>query len=104
VGVPAHARTDSYFQLAAPMSVILRAIEQNVIVPPNGALALYAGIYQPFMLQIVTHWSIATGRDLKAVTAPQTAGSVLQATAPGAVVPVTGRNGASGSRIATVLR
>jgi hypothetical protein len=103
VGVPAHARTDSYLQLAAPMSVILRAIEQNAIAAAGGAQSLYAGIYQPAMAQIITHWSIATGRDLKDMAVPQSSGVVLRATAPGAVT-TPARNGASPSRIAAALR
>jgi hypothetical protein len=104
VGVPAHARTDSYFQLAAPLSVILRAIEQDGIAAAGGAQSLYAGIYQDAMTQIITHWAIATGRDLKDVAAPQTTGAVLQATAPGAVAAASARNGGTTSRIAPALR
>lgn len=97
VGLPAHARSDAYFQLAAPMSVILRAIEQNAIVAAGGAASLFAGIYQPLMLQLITHWSIATGRELKDPVTTVSPGAVLRATAPGAVVPVAaaGRNGGS---------
>ena len=95
VGMAPHARADSYFQLAAPMSVILRAIEQNAIPAAGGASSLYRGIYQPLMLQIITHWSVATGRNLKDVTAAQNAGVVLQATAPGAVPAAPAMNGAA---------
>lgn len=104
VGLPPHARADSYFQLAAPMSVILRAIEQNAIALAGGAQSLFLGLYQPFMLQIITHWSVATGRNLKDAAAAPSAGAVLQATAPGAVAAVPARNGAGGSRIATAVR
>lgn len=94
VGLPAHARADSYFQLAAPMSVILRAIEQA----PVGAANFFAGFYQQLMLQVITHWSIATGRDLKDPTTAVTSGAVLRATAPGAVPVPLGRNGTSDTR------
>jgi hypothetical protein len=104
VGMAPHARADSYFQLAHPMSVILRAIEQNAILAAGGASSLYDGFYQPWMLQIITHWSIATGRNLKDVTAAQNAGVVLQATAPGAVPAVPAMNGAGSSRIAAAPR
>ena len=104
VGLAPHARADSYFQLAAPMSVILRAIEQNAIPAAGGASSLYRGIYQPYMLQIITHWSVATGRNLKDVTAAQSAGVVLQATAPGAVRAAPATNGAGSSRIASAPR
>ena len=97
VGMAPHARADSYFQLATPMSDILRAIENNAIPTAD---VLYRGVLQPFMLQIITHWSLATGRNLKDVTAAQNAGVVLQATAPGAVPAAPAMNGAGSSRIA----
>jgi hypothetical protein len=98
VGLPAHARADSYFQLAAPLSVILRAIEQSAIAAAGGAQSLFAGIYQALMLQIITHWSIATGRDLKDPMTVPASGAVLRATAPGAVPVAAGRNGGGDSR------
>jgi hypothetical protein len=104
VGLAPHARADSYFQLAHPMSVILRAIESNAIPLAGGASSLYRGLYQPHMLQIITHWSVATGRNLKDVTAAQPAGVVLQATAPGAVRTAPATNGAGSSRIAPAPR
>jgi hypothetical protein len=104
VGLAPHARADSYFQLATPMSNILRAIELNAIPAAGGAQSLYAGTYQPDMLQIITHWSVATGRNLKDVTAAQNAGIVLQATAPGAVRAAPATNGAGSSRIAAAPR
>jgi hypothetical protein len=100
VGLPAHARADSYFQLAGPMSVILRAIEQG----PVGAANFFAGFYQPLMLQIITHWSIATGRDLKDPMTAVHPGAVLRATAPGAVSVALSRNGGSESRVALAGR
>jgi len=104
VGMAPHARADSYFQLATPMSVILRAIEQDAIPVAGGAPSLYSGIYTPWMLQIITHWSVATGRNLKDVTAAPYAGAVLQATAPGAVPAAPSRNGAGSVRIAAAPR
>jgi hypothetical protein len=86
------------------MSVILRAIEQDAIPAAGGAPSLYSGIYQPWMLQIITHWSVATGRNLKDVTTAPYAGAVLQATAPGAVPAAPSRNGAGIVRIAAAPR
>ena len=100
VGMAPHARADSYFQLAAPMSLILREIELNGIAAAGGAQSLYRGKFQPDMLQIITHWSLATGRNLKDVTPAQNAGVVLQSTAPGAVPATPAMNGAGSSRIA----
>jgi hypothetical protein len=103
VGVVPHARADSYFQLAAPMSAILRAIE-NDAVHLAGPDSLYQGIYQPLMLQIITHWSVATGRNLKDRTAMQNTGAVLQATAPGALTAAPALNGSVNARIAVTGR
>jgi hypothetical protein len=68
VGVPAHSRTDAYLQLAQPMSLVLRAIENGTVT----ALGI-GGLYDPAvpgnlsapMLEIITNWSIATGRNMK---------------------------------------
>jgi hypothetical protein len=62
VGLPAHARSDAYFQLAVPMSNVLLAIEANAI---TAAPQLYSGFYMNDMLDIITHWSVATGRNIK---------------------------------------
>jgi hypothetical protein len=77
VGLPAHSRSDSYFRLATNMSLILREMELGTFNDPNGgAPALFqTGVFQAAMQETITHWSIATGRDVKvrpvAVTAPQ---------------------------------
>ena len=100
VGVPAHSRCDSYFQLAEPMSNVLLAIESNSI-----ALAsdLYAGFYTPDMLEIITHWSVATGRNIKDPTQRPSVGSVLQSPASATQAAAPGRI-SNGSRISHVLR
>jgi hypothetical protein len=74
VGLPAHSRTDSYLQLATNMSLILRAMENGTFNDGAGAIALFTpsppgdppNPFQEAMQQIVAHWTIATGRDLKA--------------------------------------
>jgi hypothetical protein len=77
VGLPAHSRSDSYFRLATNMSLILRELELGTFNDPTGgAPALFqTGVFQAAMQETITHWSIATGRDVKvrpvAVTAPQ---------------------------------
>jgi hypothetical protein len=75
VGLPAHSRTDSYLRLATNMSLVLREMELGTFNTPAGAPALFqAGVFQAAMQETITHWSIATGRDVKvrpvAVTAP----------------------------------
>lgn len=80
IGVPSHARSDAYFQLAEPVSRILRAMEANAAV--NWPQALYNGIYTGDMLQIILNWSIATGRDVKSWR-PSASTQVLASTGSG---------------------
>lgn len=67
VGVPLHSRTDSFFQMATPLSNILRGIESGAISGIGGAQSLYLvpGINRANMLTIIRHWSIASGRNIK---------------------------------------
>jgi hypothetical protein len=79
VGLPAHSRSDSYFRLATNMSLILREMELGTFNDPtNGAPALFqTGVFQAAMQETITHWSVATGRDVKqwavTVTPPRAA-------------------------------
>jgi hypothetical protein len=68
VGLPAHSRTDSYLELATNMSLILRAMENGTLNEVAGARHLFTpgNAFQEAMQQIIAHWTIATGRDLKA--------------------------------------
>lgn len=74
VGVPAHARSDSYFSMAFPLSNLLTFIEGHPdATDPSKASAYYmATSPNPQIVSdlraIITHWSIATGRDIKAVS------------------------------------
>jgi hypothetical protein len=66
VGLPAHSRADSYFFLAQNMSLVLRELELGTFNTTLGVPALFqTGAFQDAMQQIITHWSIATGRDVK---------------------------------------
>lgn len=80
VGLPAHSRSDAYLQLAQPMSIVLRAIENGTVgVLGNGGLynPLVLGNLSVPMLDIITNWSIATGRDMKDQVRRQTTLPVL---------------------------
>jgi hypothetical protein len=69
VGVPAHGLSGSYFDIADAISIVLLTIETGVFTStPNGVAAMYApgSQFEGFMRTIITHWSIITGRDLKA--------------------------------------
>ncbi len=66
VGFPAHPRADSFFQIAEPLSNILLAIEDGLFDYVQDAQNLYLpGAFVAEMQQIITHWSIATGRSIK---------------------------------------
>lgn len=88
VGVPAHARTDAYLQLARPMSNILLAMEAGVV-NANTAWNLYhelnavpgmlQGALTNDMLTVITNWSIVTGRNIKDASARAPVTEVIQA-------------------------
>jgi hypothetical protein len=81
VGIPAHSRSDAYLQMAEPMSRILLAIEGNAVpVLANWPANLYGGVFVNDMLEIITQWSIATGRDMKELNARPSSQAVLAAT------------------------
>jgi hypothetical protein len=66
VGLPAHSRADSYFRLASSMSLLLREIELGTFNTAGGAPGLYSTTtYLDAIQETITHWSIATGRDVK---------------------------------------
>jgi hypothetical protein len=67
VGLPAHSRADSYFHLATDMSLILREMEMGTFNDSAAAPALFqpGNAFQEAMQNTITHWTIATGRDLK---------------------------------------
>jgi len=69
VGVPAHGLSGSYFDIADSISKIVLLIESGLLTStPNGVAALYTpgSEFERFMRTIITHWSIITGRDMKA--------------------------------------
>jgi transcriptional regulator with XRE-family HTH domain len=69
VGVPAHGLSGSYFDIADAISKILLAIEIGISKLPNAVKAFYSppgSDIETQMRTIITHWSIITGRDMKA--------------------------------------
>ncbi len=74
VGLPAHGLSRSFFEIAEPISNILRQIELKLF----DDLSIIPVLYNPEfnlpqtnlvatnMLQIITHWSVITGRNIKA--------------------------------------
>ena len=77
VGLPAHARSHSYFRIADPIAGILRFIEAGAFnVAPGAASALYsAPAMRTAMTEIIAQWSLATGRDMKARKVAVTGGT-----------------------------
>ena len=100
VGVPAHGRAYDLFNLADPMSRILIAIESGSLSQIENVPLLYrqrdtpppvpATPLRDDITTIITNWSSATGRNIKAepVTASPN-GAVSPATAPSAISPAT---------------
>ncbi|MGH2777782.1 MAG: hypothetical protein ACRDJB_03945 [Actinomycetota bacterium] len=94
VGIPAHAKSESYFRMAQPASTILTLLETGLFNTPDGALTLYARPAPPAtnpisadMMTIITYWSLATGRDMKAL--PVSTSAPSPAMANGQVKPPT---------------
>jgi hypothetical protein len=97
VGLPAHSRTTDYLRLAPAMSRILWAMEAGFFSIPATVPVLYTpsdGTPNPIradMETIITHWSIATGHDLKArrvtVTGREIGGTVATVIAGNGHVP-----------------
>ena len=69
VGLPAHGLSRSYFFIADSISRILIEIETGIFNDPAQVPALYTkatGGPNEAMLTIIRHWSIITGREMKA--------------------------------------
>jgi hypothetical protein len=83
VGLPSHARSHSYFRMADPISNILRLVEDGQFNTPGAAQALYlTAPIRNAMTEIISQWSLATGRDMKARKV-----AVTPATVPGRLPP-----------------
>ena len=75
VGLPAHGLSRSYFEIADAISAVLIAIETGSLHVSGAAPAFYdpaaaapgfPGNLANTMNTIITHWSLITGRDMKA--------------------------------------
>jgi len=71
VGLPAHGLSRSYFDIADSISRILITIETGALNSPAASPALYTpatggGGPNEAMATIIRHWSILTGREMKA--------------------------------------
>jgi hypothetical protein len=104
VGVAAHAQSDAFFRLADPVSDLLRAIEASTPTAPIAVTDLYTngGQFTARMLEIITHWSVATGRNLKDPSVRRPIGTVLSAAAP--QMPIVVSSSQPVARPAALLR
>jgi hypothetical protein len=69
VGVPAHGLSASYFDVADAVSRVLIVIETGVFEDIPGTVPLLytpGSPLEPLMRTVITHWSVITGRDIKA--------------------------------------
>jgi hypothetical protein len=66
VRLPAHAMSKSFFDIADAVSRLLTAIESGIFSVLGSAPALFTGPISDDVRKVITHWSIATGHDLKA--------------------------------------
>jgi hypothetical protein len=87
VGLPAHGLSKSYFDIAEPISLVLNAIETGnyntaatvpllYTPPPPPPPPLGVISPQPFVMETITHWSIISGRDMKAGKVAPTSATV----------------------------
>lgn len=66
VGIPAHAKSYDFFQLAKPMSRILTMIETGIFNDEINIASIFnVNEIESDMRTIITHWGYSTGRDMK---------------------------------------
>lgn len=69
VGLPSHGKSQAFFYLADAMSLFLRQVELGSYSTVTTAQLLYnSSSVQDMMIRIITQYSVATGKDLKART------------------------------------
>jgi hypothetical protein len=73
VGLPAHGRSHSYFLLAPRVSTLLIMLERGDFNDRTGAETLAApGPLRDRVAEVIHHWSLISGRDLKSIAAKVT--------------------------------
>lgn len=95
VGLPAHGRSHSYFIIASRVSSLLQLIELGSFNTRAGAETLAAnGSVRDMVADVIHHWSLISGRSLKAMptspTATLPAASMATSTAAPLTAPVNG--------------
>jgi hypothetical protein len=98
VGLPAHGKAYDLFGLADPMSRLLIAIESGSLSNVANVPVLYTGGPPPLppptplrndIQTIITNWSSATGRNMKAEPVTASPGAIPPATASPAISPAS---------------
>ncbi|MGH8932036.1 MAG: transposase [Egibacteraceae bacterium] len=94
VGLPSHGRSHSYFLLARRLSTLLIGIERGDFNDRTGAETLAApGPVRDLVSEVIHHWSLISGRDLKAM--PSTVSPSYQPSATPSAAPSVASPGAS---------
>jgi hypothetical protein len=92
VGMTAHPNAKPFFDLAAPFSILMQAIETATYNQPAGAQLLYKppSVVSQNAETVIDQYSLATGRDLKsqAVSTVQRATSTTVSAVPKRQIPV----------------
>lgn len=70
VGLPAHSKSAALFSMCEDLSILLRTIETAVIDPATVTLLYMPGPVAEASRRVITEWSAATGKDLKARSKP----------------------------------
>jgi hypothetical protein len=79
VGMAPHSRSAALISMADDLSLLLRTLEADIVTGPEFAWVLYASTAPlnstvvplgPTSRRVITEWSSATGRDMKARKAP----------------------------------
>lgn len=70
VGLPAHSKSAALFSMSEDLSILLRTIESAVITPSTVTILYLPGPVGEASRRVITEWSAATGKDLKARVKP----------------------------------
>lgn len=70
VGLPAHSKSAALFSMSEDLSMLFRTIESAVLNPATVTLLYMPGPVAEASRRVITEWSAATGKDLKARAKP----------------------------------
>ena len=98
VGVPSHGRSHSYFLIAPRVSTLLIALERGDFNDRVGAETLVAaGPVRNLVAEVVHHWQLISGRDLKSVRV------TVSPSLPAAATPIPAPAPGTGPAISTAM-